>query len=293
MSLLTFIKSFLGQEDVYSAATYCPVCYKTKNSKPANWTGLCQECKTELLANTKARMSDFDAFPFGNLWVSEVTGYTYSHDGYNPQSAIPRLSQNERLYMIWEKTNEYDETALKIFNVKGEYLGWYPKRGYEKKLLLHLIENKYPFRVYVHDINTHKLRDQGLAYSLDIAIAVPEINANKQREQTACADSVSEKCKLCNNSLASEDEKKIGVCKTHALALESDINALSNAVSKLQPLINKETTPNKKLPYVKDLLEFLFEFKFKYINNGVEPLDQDIDVLIMHVLDAIPPDSEE
>lgn len=116
----------------------------------------------------------------------------------------------------------------------------------------------------------------------------PPIENQAHRDENIAATVT--QCKICGTSLVTEEEQELGICSAHALILESDINGLSYAINKLQPLINNSRTTKEKLPYVKTLLEFLYEFKIKYINNDVEPLDQDIDDLIMNVLEAIPPD---
>ncbi|WNX85757.1 hypothetical protein RWV98_05680 [Agathobaculum sp. NTUH-O15-33] len=153
MGFLDFI--FPKENDVRTgkAVVQCPHCYHAIDSKKASWAGLCPRCKSLLQMDIESRgQVDEDYFKkldFDHAWLEQVTGFTHKHDGYDPQKVITSLNTLQQLYMIWDVNNPYDQTALKILTPESKYVGWYPRNGQHKDLLILFIQHELPYSITV------------------------------------------------------------------------------------------------------------------------------------------------
>lgn len=96
-----------------------------------------------------------------------------------------------------------------------------------------------------------------------------------------------ERCALCDRVLRTAEEKTAGLCITHALIMDSDLRTAKNAIEKYQPKANAEQDPDMKIRYLKAILDQLYKIQIKYYENGIEPLNEDIDDLIDQIIHCI------
>lgn len=94
-------------------------------------------------------------------------------------------------------------------------------------------------------------------------------------------------CALCQRVLRTAEEKAIGLCSGHALIMDSDLRIAKNIIEEYQPKANAEQDPDKKILYLKAILDQLYKIQIKYYENGIEPLNENIDDLIDQIIHCI------
>ena len=100
-------------------------------------------------------------------------------------------------------------------------------------------------------------------------------------------DTSTEKCALCDRELRTSEEKVVGLSVAHALILDSDLTLAKNVIDEYQPKANAEQDPDKKILYLKTILDQLYKIQVKYYENGIKPLKDDIDDLIDQIIYCI------
>lgn len=93
-------------------------------------------------------------------------------------------------------------------------------------------------------------------------------------------------CKLCGKSYAVSDNNT-DLCPICLTILDVDIDTLQNSISTFQECANNAFSPDEKIGFLRLMLDALFEFKVKYIDNGVNPIEQDMDKMIDEVVECI------
>lgn len=96
-----------------------------------------------------------------------------------------------------------------------------------------------------------------------------------------------ERCALCDRVLRTAEEKTVGLCITHALIMDSDLRLAKNVIDEYQPKANAEQDPDKKVLYLKAILDQLYKIEIKYYENGIKPLNENIDDLIDQIIYCI------
>ena len=96
-----------------------------------------------------------------------------------------------------------------------------------------------------------------------------------------------EKCALCDCILRTTEEKTVGLCVRHALIMDSDLRLAKNVIDEYQPKANAEQNPDKKVLYLKTILDQLYKIQIKYYENGIKPLNENIDDLIDQIIHCI------
>ena len=95
-------------------------------------------------------------------------------------------------------------------------------------------------------------------------------------------------CKLCRREVTDElFVKDYGICYFCGSELNSLISILPEKISEYQASANASTDPNERIKYLSLMLDLLYEYKVKYVDNDVDVIEQDIDELIYSVIDAI------
>lgn len=177
MGLFSFL--FPRETDVRRGhkTVVCPVCMQEHPVSYVSWSGICANCASTLqipLETREARDPKIrNQFDSENMWMVTPTGITYTHDRSDPQKVIPQLYVTQQVFFHWDKSNAVDPTALKIFTANEKYIGWYPKNGYRKADVLHMIENRETFGVFV--IKTYQRYDGTWGYDIIIAPSRPNI----------------------------------------------------------------------------------------------------------------------
>ena len=89
-----------------------------QSPKDSEHTSEAEHPDQESAADTKQR-----------LITMNLSGVTYVHDGSDPQREISKLHKADRVFLVPDPGNQYDDTAIKVVNSDGRYIGWYPKDG--------------------------------------------------------------------------------------------------------------------------------------------------------------------
>ena len=95
-------------------------------------------------------------------------------------------------------------------------------------------------------------------------------------------------CKLCDRDVAPDRYiSDYGICDCCSLTMQLKLNTLLKRIPKLQEQANNATTPSGRIMYLSLMLDMLYEYKIKYVENGVDAIDQDVGDLIFEVIDCI------
>lgn len=95
-------------------------------------------------------------------------------------------------------------------------------------------------------------------------------------------------CKLCGAKVAASNfVTDYEICNSCALLLDVEVQQLAKNISFLQEQANAAETPEKKISYLRLMLDNLYEYKVKYYDNEVDVLNQDVEELISEVVDCI------
>lgn len=63
---------------------------------------------------------------------SNVTGVMKLHNGIDPQTLIPNMHIGDKIILIADPQNKYDDSAVKVCNFQGVQVGWLPKGSIEQ-----------------------------------------------------------------------------------------------------------------------------------------------------------------
>lgn len=63
---------------------------------------------------------------------SNVTGIMHMHNGINPQSLIHNMHIGDKVFLVADPNNKYDDNAVMVCNSQGIQVGWLPKGSYEQ-----------------------------------------------------------------------------------------------------------------------------------------------------------------
>lgn len=95
-------------------------------------------------------------------------------------------------------------------------------------------------------------------------------------------------CKLCQREFNSDNyNAEFGLCNACMLIANSEIQSFSEVISLYQEKANATNVPNEKIMYLRLMLDYLYEYKVKYVDNDIHLIDQDIDELIDDVIECI------
>lgn len=77
---------------------------------------------------------------------SNVTGVMKIQNGINPQSLIKNMRIGDKIVLVADPNNKYDDRAVRVCNFQGVQIGWLPKGSYEQlEVFEHLIHGEPVF----------------------------------------------------------------------------------------------------------------------------------------------------
>lgn len=92
-------------------------------------------------------------------------------------------------------------------------------------------------------------------------------------------------CKRCGNTVPESDFfEEFGLCTTCMLLGDHAIKSLQTSLGLFGQHANEATDPDKRISYLKLMLEALYEYKINYTDKEIDLIDQDIDELIDDVV---------
>lgn len=95
-------------------------------------------------------------------------------------------------------------------------------------------------------------------------------------------------CKLCNRHFSADSFcKDLGICKICLQILDIDFKHFQEGIAREQAAANSSKDPESRILHLRNMLDYIYEFKIKYYDNDVDILSQDIYDLINEVVDCI------
>lgn len=61
---------------------------------------------------------------------------------------------NEEVILVPDTTNEYDDTAIKVFSIRNKQIGWLKKDAIAKSQLFKHLTEGYPVKAYINYIKS-------------------------------------------------------------------------------------------------------------------------------------------
>ena len=95
-------------------------------------------------------------------------------------------------------------------------------------------------------------------------------------------------CKLCN-SVVSEElfSSDFGICFACLSTLEAKIHFYEKTIPEYLGIANGSSDPDTKVMYLKLILDFLYDYKINYYDNGVDALTENIEDMIDTIIEGI------
>lgn len=93
---------------------------------------------------------DWYDFPIGtiNMKPIKIVGVTYNNeDGVSRQKILKHIDNYEKVYIVQEKDNQYDQYAISVFSKMGK-IGYIPKK--DNYLLTIILEKKFKYRARIY-----------------------------------------------------------------------------------------------------------------------------------------------
>lgn len=95
-------------------------------------------------------------------------------------------------------------------------------------------------------------------------------------------------CKLCEREVPENIfDEHYEICHICLSKLNAKLEMLKKVISEEQNSANSATTPAERILHLKIMLDYLYEYKVLYYDNGVDILTTNVEDMIDEVIDCI------